>query len=119
MAEHNDLGKWGEAQARLFLEQKGYLVIEQNWYYQKSEIDIICQKDKEIIFVEVKTLMHSDGDLPEDQITQKKEKLITEAANAYIESKGIRLEARFDIISIIKKDRTIRHLQDAFRAKIN
>lgn len=44
MAEHNELGKQGEALAVEFLQQKGYAILETNWTFQKAEIDIIAQK---------------------------------------------------------------------------
>lgn len=31
MAEHNDLGKWGEDEAALYLEDEGYTIIDRDW----------------------------------------------------------------------------------------
>jgi len=118
MAEHNQLGKWGEEQACLFLESKGYRILERNWYYQKAEIDIICEMKNEIIFVEVKTLMDDVSGMPEDQVTVKKERMTTEAADQYMENKNFSQDARFDIISILKNKNQLRHIKDAFRPTI-
>mgnify|MGYP001112156192 CR=1 FL=1 len=49
MAEHNDLGKKGEEAAVNLLKQKGYKIIEQNWTYEKYEIDIIARNEEFII----------------------------------------------------------------------
>ena len=46
MAEHNDLGKFGEELAVDFLEKNGYEILETNWVFDKAEIDIIAQKEK-------------------------------------------------------------------------
>ena len=43
MAEHNDLGKFGEQMAVDFLIKKGYTILETNWLFDKAEIDIIAQ----------------------------------------------------------------------------
>ncbi len=118
MAEHTELGKWGEEQACLLLESKGYEVIDRNWRYEKAEIDIICIMEQEVIFVEVKTTMTDEFGEPEEQVTHTKERLITNAADHYIEEKDIDKEARFDIISIIKKNKSIKHIEDAFRPRI-
>jgi putative endonuclease len=56
MAEHNDLGKFGEQMAVDFLIQKGYTILETNWIFDKAEIDIIAQKGTVLAVVEVKTL---------------------------------------------------------------
>ena len=45
MAEHNDLGKFGEELAVDFLEKNGYEILETNWIFDKAEIDIIAQKN--------------------------------------------------------------------------
>ena len=45
MAEHNDLGKFGEELAVDFLEKNGYEILETNWVFDKAEIDIIAQKE--------------------------------------------------------------------------
>ncbi|HEX8576362.1 MAG TPA: YraN family protein, partial [Flavobacterium sp.] len=45
MAEHNELGKQGEALAVEYLQKNGYTILETNWVFQKAEIDIIAQKE--------------------------------------------------------------------------
>lgn len=42
-----------------YLTQKGYEIVERNFHARLGEIDIISQKDGEIIFCEVKSL-HED-----------------------------------------------------------
>ena len=36
MAEHNDLGKWGEDEAALYLEDEGYTIIDRDWRLGRS-----------------------------------------------------------------------------------
>ena len=31
MAEHNELGKWGEDEAVLYLEDQGYVIVDRDW----------------------------------------------------------------------------------------
>ena len=75
------LGQVGEDIAAQYLQKKGYKIIERNYRKPWGEIDIITEKDKNIVFVEVKTLWQDQGVdnkfLPEENVTfQKKKKLI-------------------------------------------
>ena len=49
------LGQWGERQARLHLEAKGYAIVASNFRCRAGEIDLVARKDGELVFVEVKT----------------------------------------------------------------
>ena len=49
------LGQWGERQARLYLEAKGYAVVANNFRCRAGEIDIVARQGDELVFVEVKT----------------------------------------------------------------
>ncbi len=114
---HNELGEWGEAYATDYLIKKGYTIHERNWFYNKAELDIICQKEEDmLVIVEVKT-RNSDffGD-PQDFVTPSKIKNIVKATNEYVISKDLDVEVRFDIIAILKnKEREeLSHFQNAF-----
>ena len=116
MAAHNNLGTFGEPIAANYLLENNYTILERNWTFQKAEIDIIAQKDSQIIIVEVKT-RNSDffGD-PHSFVTPEKIKLLVKAANQYLISNEILLDARFDIVAILKNKTTeqISHFEDAF-----
>jgi putative endonuclease len=47
-------GRKAEAAARVYLDMRGFKIIEQNWRRPRAEIDIIAEKDGIIHFVEVK-----------------------------------------------------------------
>ena len=116
MAEHNELGKFGEELAVEFLQKKGYTVLETNWTFQKAEIDIIVQKDNIVAVVEVKTRSSIDFGLPQDFVKPKKIQLLVKAVNEYIISNDLDVEIRFDIIAIYKEGKIykIEHIKDAF-----
>jgi len=111
-------GKEGEQFAEKHLLKNGYKILHKNWRFGKKEIDIVCKKNDEIIFVEVKTRINNYFENPKEAVTRKKQKNIIEAANAYIEKYDIYLEARFDIISIVlsSKNPEIEHIEDAYNA---
>jgi putative endonuclease len=49
-----EVGKKAEAAARVYLEMRGFQIMEQNWRRPQAEIDIIARKDDVMHFVEVK-----------------------------------------------------------------
>ena len=118
MAEKNETGKKGESTARQYLENNGYKVIETNWRFHRFEIDIIAMKNKEIIFVEVKTRSDNYLVAPEAAVDKKKIRRIVSASDAYVRKNNISLSVRFDIICLIKKEQSfdIEHIEDAFFA---
>lgn len=117
------LGNLGESLAYDFLVEKGYKILERNYVWRKNEIDIIAEDEKErqIVFIEVKTRNTDYFIQPFEAVDLKKQKAIIKVANAYIRSLNIDLEARFDIISIIQtKDEfpSIEHIVGAFEPYI-
>ncbi|AIG29010.1 YraN family protein [Flavobacterium psychrophilum] len=116
MAEHNDLGKFGEDLSVEFLQKKGYSILETNWTFQKAEIDIIAQKENILVIVEVKTRSSIDFGSPQDFVKPAKIQLLVKAVNEYVISNDLDLEIRFDIIAVYKerKEFKIEHFEDAF-----
>ncbi len=115
MAEHNIIGSWGEKIAREALIVKGYAITECNHHIGNYEIDIIAMKGNRIVFVEVKT-RSSDYVDPLESIDRKKIQRMARAADAYIRNNSIRLEAQFDIITIVGTpgNYSLEHIPDAF-----
>ncbi|WP_291400266.1 YraN family protein [Daejeonella sp.] len=117
MASHNDLGSDGEQLAKQFLENSGYEILDENWVFKKSEIDLIAYKDSKIIFVEVKTRKNNTFAEPEDFVSQNKQKQMALAADEYIYLMNHQHQIRFDIISILFDKfgkPIIKHIEDAF-----
>jgi putative endonuclease len=116
MAEHNELGKLGEELAVDFLKQKGYVILETNWTFQKAEIDIIAQKENTLVVVEVKTRSSIAFGLPQDFVKPKKIQLLVKAVNEYVVSNDLEVVVRFDIVAIFKEDNIYKmeHIEDAF-----
>ncbi len=116
MAEHNALGKKGEKLAVEFLLQKGYDILETNYRYQKSEIDIIAKIDDTIVAVEVKTRSTPEFGNPQDFVKPKQIQSLVKAIDNYITENDLDAEVRFDIVAIIKNKlgTRIEHLEDAF-----
>lgn len=116
MAEHNKLGKKGENAAVSFLLKNGYDILERNYRFRKAEIDIIAKKGDILIAIEVKTRSTSDFGNPQDFVKPKKIKLMLAAFDNYIVQNNLDVEARLDIIAIVKNKlgTRIEHLENAF-----
>ena len=117
MAKHKELGKLGEDLATEFLIKNGYEILDRNWRFQKSEIDIIAQKDLTLAIVEVKTRSSIDFGLPQDFVKPKQIQSLVKAVNQYVVLNDIDFEIRFDIIAIhrdLKQKFIIEHIEDAF-----
>lgn len=80
-----DTGRRAEAAAKVYLEMRGYKVIEQNWRRPRCEIDIVALKGGILHFVEVK-YRHNDGQGGGlEAITASKLKQMRRAAWLYVD----------------------------------
>lgn len=115
----NKIGNQGEDLAAKLLEDKGWLIIDRNYFFEKAEVDIVATDGTFIIFAEVKTRSGTYFGEPEDFVTPEKERNIKRAAEAWTyERKMETALIRFDVISVVLKagtDPQIRHFEDAFR----
>lgn len=112
----DELGNWGEEYSVIYLQKKGYEVVERNYRFQKNEIDIIAKFGNNLIIVEVKTRQTAEIGEPWRAVTKSKQKQIIKVANQYVQANQIELDVRFDIVSIVHNSyRTeIDHIEGAF-----
>ncbi|MGM9477700.1 YraN family protein [Pedobacter sp. GSP4] len=117
MALHNDLGREGEGIAKLYLEDNGYEILDENWTHGKAEVDLIAYKNGIMVFVEVKARSSVAFGEPEDFVHKAKQVQMELAANEYIEIMNHQNDIRFDIIAVTftkDKNYTLKHVEDAF-----
>ena len=116
MTKHNKLAKEGELIAFMVLQRDGFTILETNWRFQKSKIDIIAKKDGFLIFTKVKTRGSNKFRNPTYAIDKKKIELYKDAVKGYLEEYPSEDEIRFDVFNIIiSKDETqIEHIPNAF-----
>jgi len=97
-------GNIAEDMACDYLTNKGYTIIDRNFYTKFGEIDIIAYKDDVFHFVEVKS---GSGFEPIYNITPAKLKRIIKSAQYYM--KLNRIDPAFCIDAVIVKDE-VEHL---------
>lgn len=78
------VGKEGEEIAAKFLLDKGYEILERNYFSRFGEIDLITAKDNILVFVEVKLKQTEDFGTPEEMIGFSKLTQVQRMAEFYL-----------------------------------
>lgn len=115
-------GLSGERLAADHLEKLGFEILEHRYRFGHKEIDLIARKDELVIFVEVKNRSSEDYAPLELSVPERKRRNLIEAAQGYLNEKGIGGESRqyrFDVILLISPGTAgefrLEHITDAFR----
>jgi len=82
-----ETGRRAEAAASVYLEMRGYKIIERNWRRPRCEIDIIAEKNGVIHFVEVKYRYDDQQCGGLEAITATKLRQMRYAANTWVEER--------------------------------
>ncbi len=106
-------GMLGEIKATDFLKKKKYKILQENYTNKIGEIDIIAQKDKTLVFVEVKARSTAKFGRPCEAVNARKQKQIRNVALVYLIQHKIKdTPVRFDVIEVLGDD--INHIENAF-----
>ncbi len=73
MSRNQSIGRWGEQAAADYLCQHGYTVTGRNVRTPYGEIDLVAEKEGQIVFVEVKTRTGASFGPPEVAVTPRKQ----------------------------------------------
>jgi len=120
--EFHQIGKKGEVLAGEYLQSRGYKILNRNYSNQRGyrigEIDLIVQdKDRNIIFCEVKSRKGKKGDVvPGENVTKDKFQKIIKSANYFLAKNNLtERNWRVDLVEIYfdpKSDkREINHIK--------
>lgn len=123
---NKEIGALGEQIAGIYLANKGYKVLSFNYWKPYGEIDVICNKDRVIHFIEVKTVSCEIGDdvihetswNPAEKIDSNKLVRMVRTVEAYIEEKGIENDWQMDAV-LIKLDPTSKRAKVEFLEHIS
>lgn len=110
-------GTKGEKIASAFLKKNGYKILETNFRCSLGEIDIVAREKEAFVFVEVKTRKSDDWGYPEQAVSVKKQKKLSQLALAYFQKNNLAdVTARFDVIAITLSNSgsEIKLIQNAF-----
>lgn len=95
-----ETGRKAERAAAVYLEMRGFKIIEQNWRRPRCEIDIIATKDGVVHFVEVKYRFKDDQGSGLDAITPTKLKQMQRAAWTWVDESKWRGEYVLSAVEI-------------------
>jgi putative endonuclease len=112
---HERRGRQAETAAALWLQLKGYRILERRARTPNGEIDLVAAKGKMLIFVEVKSRPSFEAAL--EAVTPQTRRMIEQAARLWVARKRAMQDWlwRFDIV-LLAPGRLPRHMQDAWRA---
>lgn len=111
---YRNIGTVYENKAVLFLQKKGYQILERNLYSRHGEIDIIAKSGEYIIFVEVKYRKKNQSGDALYAVHRKKQQNIIHTAKCYLLQNYHSLEVacRFDVLAF--DGDTVTHIENAF-----
>ena len=111
------LGKEGERVAEIFLQKKGYKLVERNYRCSGGELDLIVLDRRVLVFVEVKTRTGNGYGSPLEAVEFRKQQRMIRAAQFFLAEKGLQQrDARFDVVGISWPGRepVVEHIENAF-----
>ena len=95
------IGQWGERLAALEYFNNGYKIHALNHYCAPyGEIDIIAEKDNELVFAEVKTAAGKTLGGVEGQVDEVKLQRLSNAIDKYIMDNEIQNDIRLDVFAV-------------------
>lgn len=120
------VGSFGERIAENYLREKGYQILDRNYFSRistgprRGEVDIIVKKNDIISFIEVKTLRlaQSESFSPEEKVDFGKQRKLVKTAESWLMKKKIPLNSKWqiDVIAIelnSNKKAKINHFENA------
>ncbi len=112
-------GRKGEEFAVEYLKKNGYKIVDRNFRWRGGEIDIIAEKKKTLVFVEVRSFSTDTmGINPLETIGTFKIQKLIKTAEFFIEShpEFLNYDLRFDAIGVKfnKSGVKIDHIENAF-----
>ena len=110
---NRQVGSYYEQQARQYLQNKGYKILQMNFRCRTGEIDMIAKDGAYTVFVEVKARSTYKCGWPCESVTVYKRKKIIKTAQYYLICQHLGdIPCRFDVIEIYRGQ--IHHITNAF-----
>lgn len=98
---HLVLGRRGEDAAAAFLRQKGYKLLDRNWRGTRGELDLVCECDGSVVFVEVKTRTPGPMNKPHQGLTTMKRTTLMRTVSEYLTRHGLwERPCRLDLVAV-------------------
>ena len=102
------------------INRKGYRLVAAGWHCRFGEIDLICEKENFLCFVEVKLRRSERFGTPGAFVDAHKQERLRISARLYLAEHITNLQPRFDVVEILApqgmdtKAPIVRHIENAF-----
>ncbi len=97
-------GRRGESIAAVWLEERGWELLDRNWRDGPRELDLVARRGGTLAFLEVKARTSDAFGAPLEAIGPRKRRDVERAARAWIRSRGPEVGGvrtlRFDAVSV-------------------
>ncbi len=117
----DDLAAKGEELAWRYLKNRGYRLLARNFRTVGGEVDLVVEKGKTLVFVEVKTRRRATCEEALEAVDEKKRARMARAANRFLkEYRGKATIFRFDVVTVLKGEGSYRvmHFPEAFELEM-
>lgn len=111
------LGKWAEALSCLWLQLKGYRILDQRYKSTMGEIDIVAARGHTLVFVEVKA--RPDKTQAAGAVSYQQQMRLSRAAHFFLAQypQYASFHTRFDVI-LVTPWRLPLHITNAFQVNV-
>lgn len=112
-------GREAEALAAAWLEARGYRILDRNHAVRRGEVDLVCEAEGVLCFVEVRSRTGDAFGGPEETVDRRKARRVIVAATDWaMRNGGTARDIRFDVVAVTFGDGLPRvaHFRAAFDA---
>jgi putative endonuclease len=94
-------GREAEGLAAAWLEARGYRVLARNHTLRRGEVDLVCEGEGVLCFVEVRSRTGDDHGAPEETVDVRKARRVVLAAEDWlVRHGGDGKDVRFDVVAV-------------------
>lgn len=113
------LGREGEAAAEALLVRDGWRILARRFRMRFGELDLIAERGRTVLIVEVKTRSGGRYGRPAEAVTRAKQRRMARLTLAFLQrSRRLDRRVRFDVIEVLLRDGeapVTNRIEDAFR----
>lgn len=111
-----NIGRQGEKIAAKYLLEKGFKIIIKNYHSRYGEVDIICENENYLVFVEVKSKIYSSLSNLSERVDFFKQKKFLKTVQIYLSENTSEKQPRIDVLQVIifRNSHKIIHIENAF-----
>ena len=94
-------GREAEALAAGWLEERGYRVLARNHALRRGEVDLVCEGEGVLCFVEVRSRTGDGHGTPEETVDRRKARRVILAAEDWLlRNDAAGRDLRFDVVAV-------------------